>query len=326
MDFITRTNAARHSCVKRYGFEHATKDRTHCDVQMRHLALIILASIFSLILLYAIYLLVNNNRIVPMPSETELRGGYEKSVGWMLAHRGEILANTSSILGWWLMRSAELTRDPRLQELYAEYKRRQLDPYPAMVWQHLFNRYSRAPVIYPTIAHFPDYNLFSIYGATCDPELSSLDIIKRQQEVEFCTDTHPISPACVTHQMMGASMMLERGCGDPRVIRTLIATLQDKVVTQLMWDPRVVDVYLQRTLMLADTGATQRIKPIWLRRILDAQGTDGGWGPMQSLIPLGGNRAWGFTARGIGLGSSKSDLHASVQGVLLLSLLLHPAQ
>jgi hypothetical protein len=224
------------------------------------------------------------------------------------------------------MRSAELTGDPRLESLFAEYKQRQVDSNRTGIWGHWFSRYNLTPVVFTEIAHFPDYNLFFIYAAACDAELANLDIIKRQQEARFCSDVHPISPACVTHQLMGVRMMLERGCGEPEAVRTLMSELQDKVVRQLTWDPRVVDVYLQRVLMLADTNAIARIKPIWIRRVLDAQHSDGGWGQMQMLIPLPSNRAIGFNARGLGVDAVASDFHATAQGVLLLSLLQSFAQ
>ena len=293
---------------------------------MRRFAFFLLAAIVSFPILYAIYLLVSNNRHVSPPNETELRASYEKSIGWMLRHRTQILASSNTMLWWMVMRSAELTRDPRLQSLFAEYKERQMDHDRIGVWRHWFSRHSPTPVIFTDIAHYPDYNLFLVYAAACDAELAELDIIKRQQEAQFCSDSHPISPACVTHQLMGARMMQARGCGESQAVGALISTLQDKVVRQLTWDPRVVDVYLQRVLMLADTNAMARIKPIWVRRILDAQRSDGGWGQMQALIPLPSNRAVGFNAKGLGIGTVESDFHATAQGVLLLSLLQSSVQ
>lgn len=293
---------------------------------MRKLILYTVAAVLSLAVIPAIYMLMSNNRVVSTPNETELRARFEKTVDWMLTHRTQILASSNTMLWWMVMRSAEHTRDLRLQALFAEYKQRQVDSNRIGVWRHLFSRYSLTPVIFTEIVHLPDYNLFFIYAAACDAELAGLDSIRRQQDAQFCSDMHPISPACVTHQLMGARMMLERGCGEPRAVRALISTLQDKVVRQLTWDPRVVDVYLQRVLMLADTGAIVRIKPIWIRRILEAQHSDGGWGQMQALIPLPANRAFGFNARGAGVGSVESDFHATAQGVLLLSLLQHSAQ
>lgn len=287
---------------------------------MRKLIWFAFAAMMLLAIIYAINVVAINNRATTAPTESELRVSYEKSIGWMLTHRTQILASSNTMLWWMVMRSAELTRDPRLHSLFAEYKERQMDHDRIGVWRHWFSRHSPTPVIFTDIAHYPDYNLFFVYAAACDAELAELDIIKRQQEAQFCSDVHPISPACVTHQLMGARMMLERGCGEPQAVSALISTLQDKVVGQLTWDPRVVDVYLQRVLMLADTGAMARIKPIWLRRILDAQRPDGGWGQMQALVPLPSNRAIGFNARGLGVGTVESDFHATAQGVLLLSL------
>lgn len=76
-------------------------------------------------------------------------------------------------------------------------------------------------------------------------------------------------------------------------------------MTQLTWDVRVVDVYLQRVLMLVDSGARSRVKPVWLSRVLKAQSKDGGWSAFQALIQVGPELAMGFSSAVIGLGVSK---------------------
>jgi hypothetical protein len=119
---------------------------------------------------------------------------------------------------------------------------------------------------------------------------------------------------------MGVRLAQRRGCFEPDVARQFVSTLQEKVVNQLVWDPRVVDVYIQRVLMLAESGMKQKIKPVWLQRVLDAQLTDGGWDNFYHLFPI--NRAYyvGITYMPT-IRPRKSNFHATAQGVLLLSLL-----
>ena len=199
-----------------------------------------------------------------------------------------------------------------------------LDISPNAAWSHLFYAKSTAPLNTWQLESIPNYNLFFLYGLSCNADLAGSTIIKEQLRPEFC-NAHLLSPACVTHQLMGFRFMQRRDCGDSEDVRNAIAVLQNKIITQLTWDPRLVDVYLQRVLMLEDSGASERIKPIWIARILSAQDTDGGWSGFQPLLPLGGELAAGFSARGVSLDRRRPDFHATAQGVLLMSLLLsHP--
>jgi hypothetical protein len=103
-----------------------------------------------------------------------------------------------------------------------------------------------------------------------------------------------------------------------------VAALQSRIVGQLTWDPRVVDVYVQRVLMLVESGAVERVKPVWLQRVLAAQQPDGGWAGVDPLLELGSEFSLGLGPRGFTLSPPRSDFHASAQGLLLLSLLVHP--
>jgi hypothetical protein len=87
----------------------------------------------------------------------------------------------------------------------------------------------------------------------------------------------------------------------------------------------VVDVYLQRVLMLAESGDARSIKPIWLQNVIEAQRPDGGWSGVDPLLPLGAGRYLGFDGRGFTLRRPVSDFHATAQGVLLFSILAQAA-
>jgi hypothetical protein len=93
-----------------------------------------------------------------------------------------------------------------------------------------------------------------------------------------------LHPRCVTHQLMAIRLLQKRNCGDHR---KLTMRLLDIIETELSWDFRVTDSYLQRTLMLAESGDMDRLKPVWIQRILDAQMPDGGWSDFHPLLDIG---------------------------------------
>lgn len=111
-------------------------------------------------------------------------------------------------------------------------------------------------------------------------------------------------------------------CLDPHTAQQLVFALQEKIVRQLRWDSRVVDVYIQRVLMLAESGMTQKIKPVWLQRVLDAQLTDGRWGNFYPLLPVNGTHYLGLTNK-LEIKEPKSDFHTTAQSVFLLCLLVN---
>lgn len=290
---------------------------------MKRRLLQVFLTLFLGVLAGSAWLWWDNNRDLAPPAEQEYRDSLEHAIQWLMAHREALLKDTNSMLWWMVSESATLGQDARLLSLFAEYKQKRLDPDPRNVWGGLFDPNHFIRVTMEDLVHFPDYNQHFIYGLTCSRELEETPAIRRQLEPGFCNQYHPVSPACATHQMMGLRFMQRNRCGDAGGVRQVIAALQDKIVTQLTWDPRVVDVYLQRVLMLVDSGAQARVKQVWLHRVLEAQMEDGGWGGMQPLLPIGGGRYLGFDARVIGIGKPKSNFHATAQGLLLMNHLLY---
>jgi hypothetical protein len=284
---------------------------------------LLLLALILLPLAGGIYLVWDNNREVVFPDKQEYRDSLERSIQWMMVHRDHLLQDNDPVLWWMVKESAHIVQDPRLLELFAEYKRARLDPDPHYIWGGLYDQYHFIRIDPANISHLPDYNQHLIYGLTCSRLLEQEEIIQRQLSVNFCDEYHPISPACVTHQMMGFRFMQRNQCGDAEVVEASVAGLQDKVVNQLTWDPRLVDVYLQRVLMLVDSGAMSRVKPVWIQNILDAQLEDGGWGSFDPLVPVGGGSYFGFTEHGAGIKPLQSNFHTAVQGVLLMAYLVH---
>ena len=220
-----------------------------------------------------------------------------------------------------LQESARLSPDPILIGMVNEYKKRLLAKKENKVWERLFDDQASVPRPLPVISQLPHYNWLFIYALTCDRWLAEDEVIVQQLKSDYCSHQQ-FSPACATHQLMGYLFMDRFGCRDGRFDKTGIPVLQKEIVLQLTWDIRVVDVYIQRVLMLTVTGAGDQIKPVWISRILEAQAEDGGWDDFDPLFPGGGGSYVGFTNKGIAIGRGNSRLHSTGQAIYLLSLLL----
>lgn len=218
-----------------------------------------IAVLLALVVAYAGSQIWQNNRSIDTPSSRAVADSLAKAIGWLMANREAVLGENNPMLWRFIRTSADITGDERLQALFSDYKKRHLDPYLKNVWWHLFDTQSKVPVMLWQFEHLPDYNLYFIYGATCDPVLGKQQIIQNQNDPAFCASYHSVSPACVTHQLMGVRLAQRRGCLDPHTAEQLVFALQEKIIKQLVWDPRVVDVYVQRVLMLAESGMSQKM-------------------------------------------------------------------
>lgn len=290
---------------------------------MRFLLRGLLASI-AILALSGTYLIWNNNQSVPSPHQAQLDTALENSIQWLLKHRQHILDDGNPMLWRMLQQAGDISGDERLKTLFTDYARRYIETSPNNIWRPLFYPKSWIPVRFEDIDSLPDYNLYFVYAITCDSDLSKVPEIAAQNDPAFC-DGHPFRPACVTHQMMGQLLLKRSQCGDQAKLNNSIEILQKRIRTQLTWDPRVVDVYMQRALMLVESGAGNLVKPVWLQQLLDAQQPDGGWSPFMPLIPIGGGRSIG-TSRLLSIEAPRSGFHMVAQGVLLFTLLSNPQQ
>lgn len=266
----------------------------------------------------------NNSRAQAMPSRDDIAASREKSIVWMMNNRQKILSNRNPALWWMIGQGANVSGDSRLQALYAEFRQDFETNYSQSVWRSFFSPETVWGVNIPLSVYgeLPPYQQYFLFSLTCSKDIAEDPVIIAQHETSFCPTSQPISPACVTHQLMGFRLQQRVGCDRVPGLEEKIAALQNTVEKQLTWDPRVVDVYLQRVLMLLDSGVPERVKPRWVQRILQAQLPDGGWAQLQPLVPIGGGRYFGFDIRLVGVGPVRSDFHATAQGVWLTSLLL----
>ncbi len=265
------------------------------------------------------YLLIRNNQSMTSPPDEAIQTAFAKSVDWLEAHRQKVLADSNPVLWYMIQRAADISKNKRLATLFAEYEQRYLKNDHRNLWRGLFYPGSWVPVRFEDIASYPYYNQHFIYALLCDKDLEKIPSIAAQNEADFC-DSHPLRPACVTHQLMGLQMLQNSHCGDSEKLAATIKALQARIARQLYFDPRVVDIYMQRVLMLVDTGAAERVKSAWIQHLLDAQQEDGGWSSFEGLVPVGDGRYFGYETF-FGVKKPVSSFHMTAQGVLLFALL-----
>lgn len=221
-----------------------------------------------------------------------------------------------------IQRSAALTTgNPSLGSVFGRYQQKYLET-ARTLWLPLFFPGRWFPFSNEDIAHFNEYQKQFVYAISCDPDLAQQAIISAQLDPSYC-DRQPLRPACATHQLMAFRFMQQNHCGDAQATQSAVTDLQARIVRQVTWDPRVVDFYLQRVLMLIESGAVAAVKPVWLQHVLDAQLPDGGWGSIDPYLPLPSGVCLGFSAKGFAIATPTSDYHATAQGILLMSLLLN---
>lgn len=281
-------------------------------------SLIALPCVLWLLALYA------HNRTTHPVQRAELETAYDNGVTWLVQHRAEIIDHQNPTLWWLLKRTAESRQDPRLGELVNEHLARHWGSKSrSSIWRPMLRPGSAPAVSTYHVSQLPDYNQLFIYGLSCNRTLEADPVIRRQLEANFCWRHHPISPACTTHQLLGITFAITNRCGDVSRLESIAQSLQQDILVQLTLDPRLVDVFLQRLLMLSETGQTHSLKPMWIRRALHAQRPDGGWSDMQPLLPLGGGRYLGLVAKGVSIAPPASNIHATAQGLRLTALLLN---
>lgn len=279
--------------------------------------------VFSVLLvsigIYAGFLWHNNRNVKPV-TKVEIQQSLNAGISWLFDHKTEILKIPNPMLWWMVQQSAVVTGDPRLKELFSSYETAYLANDMNNVWRPLFYKNAWSPVRYESIRWFPYYNKHFLYALNCDKDLERHPDISAQNKADFC-DAHPLRPACVTHQLMGIRMLQRKKCGDPSELANTVSILQARIISQLFYDPRVVDVYLQRVLMLIESGAGDKVKPVWLRQVLLAQSEAGGWSSFEPLLALPEGWRLGFSQRGISIQKRHDIFHTTAQGVMIMSLL-----
>ncbi len=281
------------------------------------LLLLCLAGVYA----YGVY---ENNREVAMPDRQALGHHYEQSVQWLLNNEESILNQSNGMLWWMLHEAGKMSKDRRIQLLvqkYHQHNRRTL----LGVWAPLFDKPGNKYLDSGDVAGLPYYNQHFIYALNCAGGIAEeIELVAQQNDPGFCYQpSYLYRPACITHQLMGINFLYMKRCDLLDNVDEVIQSLQQDIVTQMTWDIRVIDVYLQRVMLLLITGAEASVKPVWIQQILDQQQPDGGWSAFQGLIELSPGRSLGLSPRVVSIGQEQSNFHTTAQGVLILSYLLN---
>lgn len=267
----------------------------------------------------------NNLDIEPV-SQTVIEQHFAKSVSWLEANYSEIENTPNPILWWMIKQAATVSGNDILSNIYSRYKKQHLDKNPPNLSTPMFDElYQPHMPDIVLLSSLQDYQIFFFYGLSCDKELGSEPVIQKQMKPGFCS-LHYLHPRCITHQLMGLRFMQRYRCGYDDVVKSTINDLQQAIISELTWDFRVGDAYIQRVLMLADSGIYYKIKPVWIKRIIDSQNDDGSWDDLHPIIDLGNNTVFALTSMLPKVQKIKADFHTTAQAIWLLSLLINESE
>lgn len=268
-----------------------------------------------------------NSREVPPPASSELKDRFEHAAAWILERRDQVLADDTPMLWLFVREAGRLSGDSRLLGLAAEYQARHSGVW---AWAFLFNARGGAHPLDPPLSvpqSLPGYQRLLLYGATCsatereDPEvLALLTPSACDAGLKWLR-----TPWCRSRQLLGLDLVQQNRCEAGAETDRTIHTVQDRLLTELRWDFRVEDPYMQKVLMLVASGRRRDVRAIWLRRILDAQQPDGGWNGVDVIAHLPDGKLLCFSPDQlypVVLSDPSSTFHATAQGLYLLALLL----
>jgi len=283
-----------------------------------------IAIVVCLIFAAYIYGVYQNNREVSYPDKVQMQQQLDESVKWLIKNESHILSEVNPMLWWMLFETYKISHDERIAKLLEKYHKRNKQVQHS-VWAPLFDGNKQSYIDAYTVQNFPYYNQHFIYALNCAAKIEKeLPVVGQQNTPDFCHQAEYFyRPACTTHQLMGINFLFTKQCGFLVNIDEVSQSLQKDIINQLIWDIRVVDVYLQRVLMLLITGAESSVEPVWIQRVLDHQLADGGWGNFVSLLGPDEGSSFGFSAKGVSLGQEKSNFHTTAQGIYILSYLLN---
>jgi hypothetical protein len=288
---------------------------------MRKLLLVLVLVVAWPVVWYAASLWANH-RAVPAPDKAVLTASLERAISWLDDAMQGAESYTDPYLWWMLKQAAATTRNRHLVTFYNSIEPSLLKNRHWYIWSDMFD--PDAAVALPpfsTLRFLPYYDYLYLYGLTCNTDWESEPEVQSQLQPDFCS-MHFLHPNCTTRQLLGVRFMQRNGCGDPDRVAGLVRELQGRIVAELDWDPRVTDAYIMRVLMLVESGAADRVRPVWIQRILDAQHADGGWGDVAPVLPLPNGKVLGFASTGPAYRELRSDFRTTAKCIRLLSLLL----
>lgn len=277
------------------------------------------------------------NRAAEPVSQAEFRQGYERAIGWVKANEAHVLSVENAALWWMLQAAGERTGDKYLQDLVG---RSIAHAYggsgPASPWKRMLDPKAEVSIQAGSIEALSPYQRFFYHAVTCLPvEIPGGDttlFAEQNMCKPMLTKVLLGDPVCTTHQYMGLLILHRTGCAIPHGTASLEDDLLNDIEHQLAVDPVFRDPFIQRVLIMAWSGRGERVKPIWMKRIMLAQETDGSWKGYRRIpeLPLV-IQPWYWREKlaqqwphRMAPDVQPLDFHATAQGVLLMALSMPP--
>lgn len=288
----------------------------------KRLASVLLALIFLAIALTGLGIWTGSRDTAPL-NRAEIEQSYARSLAWFHANESTVRSDGNAALWWMVQAAAERMGDTYLLGLVREASATiYAAPRSAgLPWQRMV--YPKVDVLMNLVAIEPlsPYQRFYYHGVTCLPVPLADGDTTRFLEENMCRPK-PIKalwrdPPCSTHQLIGIQLYKRVGCPVIRDTTALEAELRSDIESQLRVDFVVKDAYLQRVLVLLWSGHADRVKPIWMRRIMSQQQADGGWTGERDIPEL---PSWMNNIRQ--KEAQPTGFHATAQGLLIAALWL----
>jgi hypothetical protein len=268
-----------------------------------------------------------NSTEVAVATPVQLRSSLNRASAWIERNRNAVLHENNPMLWLFVREAAWLANDPQLGSLAEEYQARSTN---GTISRFYFDsagidRVRRANLALS--ADWQPYQRLFAYGMTCNLPLSLDPEVTAMLSPSACEAGHAWlrNPWCRTHQLMGLRFVQKNHCEPDEETARTIEGVQAGILSELNWDFRVEDAYLQKVWTLVESGRGNEIKAVWVRRILQAQQADGGWTGAHVILPLPAGRAIFWQGGGliphVGVAPG-SNFHATAQGLYLMALLL----
>jgi hypothetical protein len=278
------------------------------------------------------------NRPVEAVSPQEIASHRMRAIEWLHRHEQQVLAEPNTAL-WWMMRlAARHADDAYLRQLVRQSIEIHFRGVDAMSpWRRMIEPRAEIVAFAGGVDEVADYQRFFHHAMTCQSLPLGKETTTQFLQRDMCTPMwwkgFVRDPVCTTHQIFGQMLYRQTGCPEVEGLSDLQPQLLDNVERQLTWDPVMRDAHIQRVLVLVMNGRQDAVKANWLRRILAAQESDGGWLGYSRIPELPNwiqpwcwreTLAQWFPAR-FPREHQDFDFHATAQAILLLTLLQPPA-
>jgi len=268
---------------------------------------------------------LNRARVAAL-TPTEARASFDRASAWIQRNREATLRESNPMLWLFVRDASRLAGDAQLEALANTYQEQSArDNLSRFFFDSSGRDQARSARL--DLSGWPDaYQALFAYGITCNGPLRFDPAVEQMLSPAACEAGHAWlrNPWCRTHQLMGLRFVQKNHCNPDEETARTIGTVQDGILSELRWDYRVEDAYLQKVWTLIESGRRSEVEPVWVRRILEAQESDGGWTGADVITPLPGGQAlfWEGGMRPRTGPIPRSNFHATAQGLYLMALLL----